>query len=270
MSGFARPRSAHRTSQRDTGANTCRGLRPTCTHAACSESDVISRPWHSMLAGGVDGTTKLQDGNGAYMPMPVRPAVDFRYGAEQTRAACGEGYFSCHGVSAMCREDAKTWEPMDTTVMRKAWINITAKLCPNLGIHPYAPQCAGAMLATWAALARHSPIVPNTTLAMELRDSGATEGAAVGWTNPADAQAAVVALTHRAHEIISADHRDVAAAARGASSSRASLSAKVSVAPSRVKEVVHREVDDEVENVKRMIAAGEDVLAPSKKWGRRA
>lgn len=216
VSSLAVDFSLGRVWARDTGANTCRALKPTCKGAACTEADVLPRPWHAeqFVAPVIDGPPKpgspvpgrkpLRLGaSGEYLPMPKQPGVKFRFGAEQTRNSCGEGTFTCHSASQMCKEEATTWEPMDTTPMRAMWINCTATLCPRLRMDKYSPRCAGSMLAAWTALWRHSPVSSNTSLAIELRDAGATEGAAIGWQDPAHASAALSALTRQAHEMVS-------------------------------------------------------------------
>ena len=96
-------------------------------------------------------------------------------------------------------------EPMDTTPMRRAWINCTAHLCPRLGLHAYHPRCAGAMLAAWVSLWRHAPMQSNTTLAEDLYTSGAADGAAISWHQPIHAAAALAWLTHHAHDMLAAN-----------------------------------------------------------------
>ena len=196
--------SLGRVYKRDTGATTCRALKPYCAGNTCSEADVLSRPWHTAFNAATG--TPLRGTSGSYVPMPKRPAVEYKYGAEQTRYACGEGYFTCHGTSTMCQEEKLTWEPMDTTPMRAGWINCTAQLCTRLGIQHYSPRCAGTQLLAWTAVWRHSPSIvqSNTSLAIELRDNGATDGSAVGWYDPAQAAAALSTLTRQAHEMTSA------------------------------------------------------------------
>ena len=142
--------SLGRVWKRDVGANTCRGLKAGCANpAGCSSADVLRRPWQDEAAVG---------------SMPVRPRpVEFTYGAEQTSRACGVGYFTCHGESKMCKEEQTTWEPMDTTPMRKVWYDCTATgFCQQFGLSPYSPRCAGAMLAVWTSVWKHSPWVANT------------------------------------------------------------------------------------------------------------
>lgn len=182
--------SLGRVWKRDVGANTCRALKAGCADPSqCSSADVLRRPWQDIATV-------------THMPRRQRP-VEYAFGAEQTSRACGVGYFTCHGESKMCREEQTTWEPMDTTPMRRAWFECTPfgycqqvrqafclapseRRCPDptldrtfraplpliplwiappslqFGLSPYSPQCAGAMLAVWTTIWKHSPVVPNT------------------------------------------------------------------------------------------------------------
>ena len=160
------------------------------------------------MGGGPDRPLLRDGATGAYLKMPPKPPVEFRHGAEQTRGICGEGYFTCHGKSKMCEEEAKTWEPMDTTPMRKMWINCTAAMCRKLGLAPYAPRCAGAMLHTWTTLWRHAPVAANSSLSLEMSRDGALDGSALGWYDPAHATATLASLAKQAHEMVSGTSRD--------------------------------------------------------------
>ena len=263
VSAIAVDFSLGRVWKRDEGANTCRALKTACKEPACSEADVIARPWHAQSNAGVDAKIMLRAGPaGAYLPMPTRPALEYRFGAEQTRFGCGEGYFTCSGLSTMCKEEQRTWEPMDTTLMRKAWINCTARLCPRVSLHPYAPRCAGAMLYTWAALWKRSPLASNTSLALEFGESIMGEGSAMGWYDPSDASAALATLGKRAHDVLSHDHREAAAAAASTRTSLAGLP------PAKLRSVLDQCVETEVEKVKLELLA-EKAKAAIKSRGRR-
>ena len=192
MAAIATDFSLGRVWKRDIGANTCRGLKAGCTNpAGCSSADVLRRPWQDAAA---------------VASMPARPQrVEFAYGAEQTSHACGVGYFTCHGESKMCKEEQKTWEPMDTTPMRKVWYDCTPPgFCQQLGLSPYSPRCAGALLAVWTSVWKHSPWVPNTTLSTELAQLGQFDNSALGWYDPSHAAATLSKLSRQAAELLRA------------------------------------------------------------------
>ena len=65
------------------------------------------------------------------MPAREKPLV-FAYGGLQTSQGCGVGWFTCHGDSRMCKEEALTWEPMDTSPMRK--VRPAAAAAPCLAV----------------------------------------------------------------------------------------------------------------------------------------
>ena len=96
----------------------------------------------------------------------------------------------------MCAEEMLTWEPMDHTHYRKAWIDCTGGLCTRLGFPAYSVRCAGALLGMWAMLWKSATIDPantaNTTLEVELANAGAvSEGFAIGVHEPHHAAAAL-------------------------------------------------------------------------------
>jgi hypothetical protein len=170
--------------------DTCRGVAPMCaTPGACAASDVISRPWQSPIV---------------REPFPPSSVVsEYKYGADQTAGSCSVGYFTCEARSKMCNEEKMTWEPMDGTQAREMWIDCTNRLCERLGIARYAPECAAAMLATWASIWRNWPDASNATLAKELSDAGSTANSAVGWHEPRHAVAALTSLSHQAVDMLS-------------------------------------------------------------------
>ena len=197
--------SLGRVWKRDVGANTCRATKAVCAGAdgarrvrgttMCSTSDLLQRPWQAQDRHGVAvGEIKV--------PAREKPLV-FSYGAAQTSYGCGVGMFTCHGASRMCKEEQLTWEPMDTSPMREKWIECTKPgFCQQFGLHPYSPRCAGALLATWAQIWKHSSWVSNTTLAKELVELGQLDNSALGWYDPADAAATLTALTRHSIELL--------------------------------------------------------------------
>ncbi|KOO29522.1 hypothetical protein Ctob_004102, partial [Chrysochromulina tobinii] len=158
----------------------CRAMRPNCAEDSCTAADVLARPWHKE--------------RGGLPTMPARPAPTYAYGGEQTRRSCGEGYFTCSKRSRMCKEEEEAWEPMDRDVTRRAWIACTAGICARAGAHKYSARCAGAVLGAWTAVWRNSPAADGNHSAV-LRDAGYHEGTALGWTDPAHAQAALAELS---------------------------------------------------------------------------
>jgi len=162
----------------------CRGLKSGCAGRSCTAADALSRPWQPKP-----------------LPrMPARPALEFTFGAPQTRQSCGEGYFTCEASSRMCKEESESWEPLDRTVSRTLWLKCTADICQKAGANAYSVRCAGAYLGALTAVWRQLKAAePNVSIA--LRDVGYFENGALGWADPSHEAIALSTLTRQAAEM---------------------------------------------------------------------
>lgn len=164
----------------------CRGLKERCAGDECTADDAIARPWHVR----------------PLPPMPPRPALEFTFGAAQTRTSCSEGQFYCEGRSQMCQEEATTWEPMDRSKSRHLWLSCTKDICQRAAADRYSTRCAGAYLAGYTAVWRHMrPAVANVSLS--LKAAGAFDGGALAHNEPAHEALALNSLSKLAQELYS-------------------------------------------------------------------
>ena len=178
--------SLGRVWKRDVGANTCRALKAGCADPSqCSSADVLRRPWQDIAT----VTAKAAEAGGicfwrrADLPcmrrrlLHVPRRVKNVPGRADHLGAYGHYTHEGRGLSAHLSATANRYAKHFASHLQSAaalilWIAPSSAAAPDptldrpsslqFGLSPYSPQCAGAMLAVWTTIWKHSPVVPNT------------------------------------------------------------------------------------------------------------